>query len=167
VVQVVLDRLNDARECLDVTVESQPRDRNEYLIVSRLLTTPNVEIIIIDDVKLAHHCLPKAASVGVRNKAARRARCHPGSISPSRVCQSHSQAEWPDLDLRVAGSGQYPNLDDPPSRSARGPVMNDEDWWRLAFDTENKRLYVEHEWAHLDVRGRGAANSGTEQIEIQ
>ena len=51
-------------------------------------------------------------------------------------------------------------------RSARGPVMNDEDWWRLAFDTENKRLYVEHEWAHLDVRSRGAANSGTEQIEI-
>ncbi len=39
-------------------------------------------------------------------------------------------------------------------RSARGTVMNDEDWWRLAFDTENKRLYVEHEWAHLDVRRR-------------
>jgi hypothetical protein len=52
------------------------------------------------------------------------------------------------------------------NKSARGPVANDEDWWRLVYDTENKRLYVEHEWAHLDVRRRGAANSGTEQIEI-
>ena len=54
----MLDRLNDARECLDVTVETHPRDRNEYLIVSRPVTTPNIKIIIIDDVKLAHRCLP-------------------------------------------------------------------------------------------------------------
>jgi hypothetical protein len=44
--------------------------------------------------------------------------------------------------------------------------MNDEDWWRLVFDTETKRLYVEHEWAHADVRWRGQTNAGTEQIEI-
>jgi hypothetical protein len=33
-------------------------------------------------------------------------------------------------------------------RRAKGPVMNDEDWWRLVFDTDAKRIYVEHEWAH-------------------
>jgi hypothetical protein len=24
------------------------------------------------------------------------------------------------------------------------------DWWRLVFDEESKRLYVEHEWEHVD-----------------
>jgi hypothetical protein len=51
-------------------------------------------------------------------------------------------------------------------RRATGPVMNDEDWWRLVFDTETKRLYVEHEWAHMDVRQGGPANNGSEEIEI-
>jgi hypothetical protein len=44
--------------------------------------------------------------------------------------------------------------------------MNDEDWWRLVFDTDAKRLYVEHEWAHLDVRRGGPADNGTAEIEI-
>jgi len=51
-------------------------------------------------------------------------------------------------------------------RSVKGPVQNDEDWWHLVFDTDAKRLYVEHRWAHVDVRGAGEANSGTEQFDI-
>ena len=51
--------------------------------------------------------------------------------------------------------------------SSRGPGVNyDEDWWRLAFDTDTKHLYVEHEWKHEDVSWRGLASVGTEEIEI-
>ena len=51
-------------------------------------------------------------------------------------------------------------------RSAKGPVANDEDWWRLVFDTDTKRLYIEHEWQHTAMRGAGRSDSGKEQIEI-
>jgi len=51
-------------------------------------------------------------------------------------------------------------------RTAKGPVANDEDTWSLVFDTDTKRLYVEHEWQHVDVRRGGASDNGTEQIEI-
>ena len=51
-------------------------------------------------------------------------------------------------------------------RSAKGPVANDEDWWRLVFDTDTKRLYVEHAWQHADVRGTGHSDHGKEHIEI-
>ena len=26
-----------------------------------------------------------------------------------------------------------------------------EEWWRLVFDTEARRLYIEHEWSHTDA----------------
>ena len=51
-------------------------------------------------------------------------------------------------------------------RSAKGPVANDEDWWRLVFDTDTKRLYVEHEWQHTEVRGGARSDQGKEPIEI-
>ena len=51
-------------------------------------------------------------------------------------------------------------------RSAKGPVANNEDWWRLVFDTDTKRLYIAHEWQHTAVRGAGCSDSGKEQIEI-
>jgi hypothetical protein len=52
-------------------------------------------------------------------------------------------------------------------RSAKGPVMKDEDWWRLVFDTDTKQLYIEHEWSHLDVRSSAAAAShGTATMDI-
>ena len=51
-------------------------------------------------------------------------------------------------------------------RNAKGPVMNDEDWWRLVFDTETGRLYVEHEWDHVDVRG-GAADKGRGEVSVR
>lgn len=49
------------------------------------------------------------------------------------------------------------------ARHARGPVSSEEDWWRLVFDTDQKRLYVEH---HMDVRRGGPTNNGVAEIEI-
>ena len=51
-------------------------------------------------------------------------------------------------------------------RAATGPVANDEDWWRLVFDTDTKRLYIEHEWQHTDVREPGHSGHEKAQIEI-
>lgn len=41
----------------------------------------------------------------------------------------------------------------------------DEDRWRLAFDTDSHRLFVEHEMTRGDMRGSGYATS-TDEIEI-
>ncbi|GJE46861.1 hypothetical protein [Methylobacterium soli] len=51
-------------------------------------------------------------------------------------------------------------------RSAKGSGANDEDWWRLVFDTDTKRLYVEHEWQHTEVREAGHSGQGKERVEI-
>jgi hypothetical protein len=51
-------------------------------------------------------------------------------------------------------------------RTAKGPVANNEDIWSLVFDTDTKRLYVEHEWRHTDVRQGAVSDNGTEQTEI-
>ena len=49
----------------------------------------------------------------------------------------------------------------------RGAHMENKDWWRLAFDTEAKRLYVEHEWNHTDTWLRPArSNSGSAEFDI-
>jgi hypothetical protein len=50
--------------------------------------------------------------------------------------------------------------------SAKGPGTNDEDRWHLVFDTDTKRLYVEHEWDRVDGRGGGDAERGTSQLDI-
>lgn len=51
-------------------------------------------------------------------------------------------------------------------KKAKGPVLNDEDWWDLVFDTASRRLYVEHRWEYVDVRGGGAVDEGTDKTEI-
>ena len=51
-------------------------------------------------------------------------------------------------------------------KTAKGPVMNDEDWWDLVFDTDTKRIYVQHKWEHVDVRGGGASDHGSVDIEL-
>jgi hypothetical protein len=48
----------------------------------------------------------------------------------------------------------------------KGAHMENEDWWRLAFDTEAKRLYIEHEWSHRDVWRASRSNSGTAEFDI-
>ena len=51
-------------------------------------------------------------------------------------------------------------------QAAKGPVMNDEDWWRLVFDTDANRLYVEHEWQYVDVQRKGEANHGQIEMDV-
>ena len=51
-------------------------------------------------------------------------------------------------------------------RASRGPILNDEDQWDLVFDTGSKRLYIEHRWAHVDVRGPDVAESGTAELDL-
>jgi hypothetical protein len=41
----------------------------------------------------------------------------------------------------------------------------DEDVWRLVFDTDTNRLFVEHEQQRGDMRGFGYA-TGTDEIEL-
>ncbi len=41
----------------------------------------------------------------------------------------------------------------------------DEDRWRLAFDTDTRRLFVEHEMTRGDMRGSGYAIN-TDEIDI-
>ena len=51
-------------------------------------------------------------------------------------------------------------------RQVKGPEVTELDFWNLVFDTDTKRLYVEHEWTHLDSRVRGAAEYRTDVMDI-
>jgi len=42
---------------------------------------------------------------------------------------------------------------------------SDEDRWRLAFDTDTQRLFVEHEMTRGDMRGSGYATN-TDEIDV-
>ena len=44
---------------------------------------------------------------------------------------------------------------------AKGSMGNDEDWWTLVFNPEERRLYVEHEWDHVPLSG-GKASQGNQ-----
>lgn len=52
------------------------------------------------------------------------------------------------------------------AKHARGPVSSEEEWWHLVFDTDKKRLYVEHTWDRVDVRKGGPADAGTIEIDL-
>ena len=41
-----------------------------------------------------------------------------------------------------------------------------ENWWRLVFDTDGKRFYVEHEWEHVRVRRGRAADTGRTEMDV-
>ncbi|WP_028345602.1 hypothetical protein [Bradyrhizobium murdochi] len=51
-------------------------------------------------------------------------------------------------------------------RQVKGPEITELDFWNLVFDTDTKRLYVEHEWSYLDSRIRGAADYRTDVMDI-
>jgi hypothetical protein len=51
-------------------------------------------------------------------------------------------------------------------RTAKGPVANDEDIWTLVFDTDTKRLFIEHVWQHVDVGRGGVSDNGSQQLDI-
>ncbi len=48
----------------------------------------------------------------------------------------------------------------------KGPHKENKECWRLAFDTEAKRLYIEHEWSHADMWRDARSNSGSVEFEI-
>ncbi len=48
----------------------------------------------------------------------------------------------------------------------KGGHMENEDWWRLVFDTEAQRLYIEHEWSHTDAWRASRSKSGTAEFEV-
>ena len=47
-----------------------------------------------------------------------------------------------------------------------GDNTENKDWWRLVFDTEAKRLYIEHEWSHTDAWRAARSNNGTAEFDI-
>lgn len=51
-------------------------------------------------------------------------------------------------------------------RQVNSPEITELDFWSLVFDTDTKRLYIEHEWTYLDSRIRGAADYRTEVMDI-
>jgi hypothetical protein len=48
----------------------------------------------------------------------------------------------------------------------KGAQKENKERWRLAFDTEAKRLYIEHEWSHADMWRDSRSNSGSVEFEI-
>jgi hypothetical protein len=49
----------------------------------------------------------------------------------------------------------------------KGSWTNNEDWWNLVYDTEAKRLFVEHSWSHVDPHKISNADSGRAEIASQ
>ena len=47
-----------------------------------------------------------------------------------------------------------------------GDNTENKDWWRLVFDTEAQRLYIEHEWRHTDAWRAARSNNGTAEFDI-
>jgi hypothetical protein len=50
-------------------------------------------------------------------------------------------------------------------RQCEGPEATRRDLWTLVFDTDTKRLYVEHEWTSLETR-EGEAECRTGAMDI-
>jgi hypothetical protein len=50
-------------------------------------------------------------------------------------------------------------------RQCGGPEVTRKDLWALVFDTDTKRLYVEHEWTSLERR-EGEAECRTGAMDI-
>jgi hypothetical protein len=50
-------------------------------------------------------------------------------------------------------------------RQSEGPEVTRKDLWALVFDTDTKRLYVEHEWTDLETReGQSECRTGAMEI---
>ena len=47
-----------------------------------------------------------------------------------------------------------------------GDNTENKDWWRLVFDTEAQRFYIEHEWRHTDAWRAARSNNGTAEFDI-
>jgi hypothetical protein len=51
------------------------------------------------------------------------------------------------------------------SASAKGSRGEDEDWWRLVIEDDGK-MYIEHEWSHLNAYKFRVGNSGKNHIAV-
>jgi hypothetical protein len=52
-------------------------------------------------------------------------------------------------------------------RRVRGSFAQDEDWWRLCYDTQAREFFVEHEWSHVDpFRVDNPFDVGTRVISV-
>jgi hypothetical protein len=48
----------------------------------------------------------------------------------------------------------------------KGAHKENEDWWRLVFDTEAKRSCVEHKWSLIDAGRAARSNKATAEFDI-
>ncbi|HEV7318237.1 MAG TPA: hypothetical protein VGO04_06470 [Ensifer sp.] len=46
----------------------------------------------------------------------------------------------------------------------KGSMAENEDWWYLCYDTEDRQFFVEHEWIHMKSKGH-PTESGSERFE--
>ena len=44
-------------------------------------------------------------------------------------------------------------------------LANNEDWWTLVFDSENRSIHVEHKWSYTPLGG-GETDSGEENFSL-
>ena len=51
------------------------------------------------------------------------------------------------------------------SATAKGSLGEDKDWWRLVID-ERGKMYVEHEWLHLNAYKFRVGSTGKNQIAV-
>ncbi len=54
------------------------------------------------------------------------------------------------------------------AKRIKGSLMEKEDWWRLCYDSETQRFYVEHEWSHTDAyRASKGSDEGTTEHDAE
>ena len=49
--------------------------------------------------------------------------------------------------------------------STKGSLGEDQDWWQLVTDNDGK-MYVQHEWSHVNAYKFRVGNAGKEQITV-
>ena len=49
--------------------------------------------------------------------------------------------------------------------TAKGSLREDEDWWTLVIEHDGK-MYVEHEWSHINAYKFRVGNSGKTRIAV-
>ena len=48
----------------------------------------------------------------------------------------------------------------------KGPMANDEDWWRLVVNDATGQMHVEHEWSHVSISNFAQHDSGETHFTI-
>lgn len=54
------------------------------------------------------------------------------------------------------------------AKRIKGSLQETEDWWRLCYDTDAQKFFVEHEWSHVNAyRLSAPADYGTERMPVE